>query len=143
MWGDISLLLWFVFLWWLVIFSIFSHACWPSVCLLRKNVYSGLLACGSINCSVTSYSCAIPWTIDHQIPLSIGFPRQDYWSRKGFPFLLWRIFPTQESNPGLLHCSQILYHLSYQGSPFRSSTHVLIRFWFFTELNEIFIYFRY
>ena len=101
-----------------MIFSIFSHACWPSVCLLRKNVYSGLLACESINCSVTSYSFAIPWTIDHQIPLSIGFPRQDYWSRKGFPFLLWRIFPTQESNPGLLHCSQILYHLSYQGSPF-------------------------
>ena len=27
------------------------------------------------------------------------------------------IFPTQESNPGLLHCSQILYGLSHQGSP--------------------------
>ena len=25
-------------------------------------------------------------------------------------------FPTQESNPGLLHCRQILYHLSHQGS---------------------------
>ena len=24
--------------------------------------------------------------------------------------LLWRIFPTQRSNPGLLHCRQILYH---------------------------------
>jgi len=31
--------------------------------------------------------------------------------------LLWRIFPTQGSNPGLLHCSQILYQLSYQGNP--------------------------
>ena len=30
--------------------------------------------------------------------------------------LQW-IFPTQESNPGLLHCRQILYQLSYQGSP--------------------------
>ena len=30
--------------------------------------------------------------------------------------LQW-IFPTQESNPDLLHCSQILYQLSYQGSP--------------------------
>ena len=31
--------------------------------------------------------------------------------------LLQRIFQTQESNPGLLHCRQILYHLSYKGSP--------------------------
>ena len=27
------------------------------------------------------------------------------------------IFPTQGLNPGLLHCRQILYQLSYQGSP--------------------------
>ena len=31
--------------------------------------------------------------------------------------LLQRIFPTQESNWGLLHCSLFLYQLSYQGSP--------------------------
>ena len=31
--------------------------------------------------------------------------------------LLQRIFPTQGSNWGLLHCRQILYQLSYQGSP--------------------------
>ena len=31
-------------------------------------------------------------------------------------FLLQRIFPTQGSNPGLLHCRQTLYHLSHQGS---------------------------
>ena len=31
--------------------------------------------------------------------------------------LLQRIFPTQESNQGFLHCRQILYQLSYQGSP--------------------------
>ena len=30
--------------------------------------------------------------------------------------LLQRIFLTQESNQGLLHCRQILYQLSYQGS---------------------------
>ena len=34
-------------------------------------------------------------------------------------FLQW-IFPTQESNRGLLHCRCILYQLSYQGSPTRS-----------------------
>ena len=31
--------------------------------------------------------------------------------------LLQRIFPTQESNQGLLHCRRILYQLIYQGSP--------------------------
>ena len=35
----------------------------------------------------------------------------------GICSLLQRIFPTQGSNPGLLHCGQILYHLSHQGSP--------------------------
>ena len=28
---------------------------------------------------------ATPWTIAHQAPLSMGFPRQEYWS--GLPFL--------------------------------------------------------
>ena len=31
--------------------------------------------------------------------------------------LLQGIFPIQESNPNLLHCRQILYHLSHQGNP--------------------------
>ena len=35
----------------------------------------------------------------------------------GCHFLLQGIFTTQESNPGLLHCRQILYQLSYKGSP--------------------------
>ena len=32
-------------------------------------------------------------------------------------FPLQGIFPTQESNPGLLHCRQMIYRLSYEGSP--------------------------
>ena len=35
----------------------------------------------------------------------------------GCHFLLQGIFPTQGSNPGLLHCRQVPYHLSHQGSP--------------------------
>ena len=31
--------------------------------------------------------------------------------------LLQGIFPTQESNQGLLHCGLVLYQLSHQGSP--------------------------
>ena len=34
--------------------------------------------------------------------------------------LLQGILPTQGLNPGLLHCRQILYHLSHQGSPISS-----------------------
>ena len=33
--------------------------------------------------------------------------------------LLQGTFPTQGSNPGLLHCRSILYQLSYQGSPMK------------------------
>ena len=35
----------------------------------------------------------------------------------GCHFLLQRIFPAQELNPGLLHCRQILYQQSYEGTP--------------------------
>ena len=38
-------------------------------------------------------------------------------SRVGCHALLQGVFPTQGSNPGLLHCRWILYHLSHQGSP--------------------------
>ena len=34
----------------------------------------------------------------------------------GSLFLLQGIFPTQGLNPGLLHCKQILYQLSHEGS---------------------------
>ena len=36
--------------------------------------------------------------------------------------LLQRIFPTQESNPGLLRCRQILYQLSHKESPVSMSS---------------------
>ena len=54
-----------------------------------------------------------PWTVACQAPLSMGFSRQVCWSVK--PFLSPGIFPTQALNPGLLHCRQILYHLSHSG----------------------------
>ena len=36
--------------------------------------------------SVVSDS-AIPWTVAHQAPLSLGLSRQEYWSGLPFPFL--------------------------------------------------------
>ena len=37
----------------------------------------------------------------------------------GCHVLLQGIFPTQGSNPGLLHCRWIRYQMSYQGSPIK------------------------
>ena len=42
-----------------------------------------------------------PQTVAHQAPLSMGFPKQEYWS--GLPFPPPGIFSTQGSNPSLLH----------------------------------------
>ena len=41
-------------------------------------------------------------------------------------FLLLRIFLTQVLNLGLLHCRQILYQLSYEGSPYISVNHLIV-----------------
>ena len=40
-------------------------------------------------------SFASPWTVAHQAPLSMGFPRQEYWG--GFPFPS----PGDLPNPGI------------------------------------------
>ena len=76
-------------------------------------------------CWVTKCCCCIsfvtPKTVACQASLSVGSPRQEYWS--GLPFLgagsqipNWVWLLTQELNLGLPHCRQTLYHLSYQGS---------------------------
>ena len=58
---------------------------------------------------------ATPWTVAYQVPLSMGFSRQEYWS--GLPFPSPGDLPNPGLNPGLLHCRQTLYRLSHQGSP--------------------------
>ena len=51
-----------------------------------------------------------PWTVvAQQAPLSMKFSMQEY-----SPFQ--EVLSTQGLNLGLLHCRQILYHLSHQGS---------------------------
>ena len=61
----------------------------------------------------------IPWSIAHQVPLSMGFPRQEYWN--GLPyFLLQGIFLTHGSNLCflyLLHWQADSLPLSHLGSP--------------------------
>ena len=52
-----------------------------------------------------------PWTIAHQAPPPLGLSRQGYWSGVPLPS------PGDLPHPGVLHCKQILYQLSYQGIP--------------------------
>ena len=56
--------------------------------------------------------------VAHQPPLSMGIPRQEYWSGLQFPppgdFLGPRIEPSSSVSP---HCRHILYCLSHRGSP--------------------------
>ena len=58
--------------------------------------------CDPMDCSPPRLLC--PW----------NFPGKN--TGVGSPSLLQGIFPTQGSNPGLLHCRQMLYCLSHQGS---------------------------
>ena len=57
-----------------------------------------------------------PWTVAHQGPPPVGFSRQQYW--RGLPFPSPGDLPDPGIEPGLLHCRQILYWLSYEGSKF-------------------------
>ena len=59
--------------------------------------------------------CATPWTVAYQALRSFSV-YGIFQARVGCHFLLQGIFPTQGSNPGLLHCRQMLYRLSHQGS---------------------------
>ena len=59
---------------------------------------------------------AMPWTLDCQGPVSMEISRQEN-TGVDSRSILWGIFPTQGSNPGLPHCRWILYCPSHRGSP--------------------------
>ena len=60
----------------------------------NKSVYVSL--------SVVSDSFVTPWTVAHQAPLSMRFPRQEYWSGLPFPF------PGDLPHPGIEPASPAL-----------------------------------
>ena len=62
----------------------------------------------------------IPWTVGCQVPQSMEFSRQEYWSGLLFPSP--GDVPDSRTEPMLLRCKQILYHLSHQGRPFHLLT---------------------
>ena len=66
-----------------------------------------------------------PWTIAYQVPLSMGFSRQEYWSWLPFPS------PGDLPHPGikslsLVHCRWILYHGGIGEAPESLFMHVNI-----------------
>ena len=90
-------------------------------------------------CRVDGLVCltlAIPWTVAHQAPQSMGFPRQEYWGGVPFPSpagvgchsLLQGTFPTQGSNLHALHARWILYCWASG-----DSLKYFIRDWFHSE----------
>ena len=50
----------------------------------------------------------IPWTVAHQASLSIGFPRQKYWSGLPFPTPGDLPYPTIEHEPPVLRVDSLL-----------------------------------
>ena len=54
------------------------------------------------------------WTVAHQVPLSMEFSSQEYWS--GLPFPTPGDLPITGIKPKLLHYGQILYYLCHQES---------------------------
>ena len=52
------------------------------------------------------------------------------------------IFPTQRSNPGLLHCKQVLYQLNHKGSPRLIYNSSIFSFSFKKKLQEVTSYLR-
>ena len=64
---------------------------------------------------LVTHSCPTLSDPMNQAPLSVEFSIQEHWS--GLPFPSPGDLPTQGLNSSLLHCRQILYHLSCQGSP--------------------------
>ena len=72
----------------------------------------GILTILLLSHSVVSNSVGPPWTVAHHAPLSVGFPRQEYWS---IPF------PGDISDLGIEPASPTLHvgslSLSHLGSP--------------------------
>ena len=73
------------------------------------------VCCAVISCFSRVRLFATPWAVAHQAICPWNSPGKN--TGVGCHALLQGIFPTQGCNPGFLHCRQILYCVSYQGSP--------------------------
>ena len=83
--------------------------------ILYQLSHQGSLPGGAAAAAVAKSLQSCPTLQPHRLYSPWDSPGQN--TGVGSLFLLQRIFQTQESNRCLLHCRQILNHLSYQGSP--------------------------
>ena len=79
---------------------------------IQRNGHHLQDCCLLFQCQIISDSFVTPRTVAHQAPLSMGFPRQEYWK-----ILLQGILPTPGLNLGFLHWQADSLSLSHLGSP--------------------------
>ena len=75
------------------------------ICCFSLTDFNIFCLCGGLVAKLC-LTLVTPWTVAWWAPLYMEFSRN---TGVGCHFLLQDIFLTQESNPGLLHCRQILY----------------------------------
>ena len=85
------------------------------LCTLAKAAYKALALCTVLIHSVVSDSLPLHGLQPTRLLCPWDSPGQN--TRMGSHSLLQGIFPTQESNPGVLPCRQIFYHLSHKRTP--------------------------
>ena len=101
-WGNNTFLASVIFWWLLAFLGLWPR--YPALCLGNPFAFpSSICTFPLLLFSRFSHVqlFATPWTVACQAPLSMGFPRQEYWS--GLPFPFQRIFLTQGWNLHLLH----------------------------------------
>ena len=77
--------------------------------------------CVCVSCSVASDS-ATPWTVAGQAPLSMEFPRQEYWNRQTFPS------PGDLPDPGITPGSPVICVYIYIYIYTHTHTHIYVTF---------------
>ena len=104
----------------------------------RSGICGGEELCRGDLVTKSCLTLVTPWTIACQAPLSMGLPRQKYWSKLPFPS------PGGIANPDLLNCRRILYQLSQQGCCEDScvvESNVFLSGLMFSTLESYFSYF--
>ena len=80
-----------------------------------------------------SDSFAIPWTVSHQAPLSVGFSRKEYWS--GLPFPSPGALPNPEIEPMSPALADRFFTAEPSGKPlgFKNTVQLTVeeKHWFF------------
>ena len=138
--------------WWLLLFIFFNKSIYFNWRLLTLQYCIGFAIHQHVSATGTQVfpilspppsslvldSFETPWTIAYQAPLSMGFPRQEYWSGLLFPSPGELLDPgIQPTSPALQADSLSLNHLGTQfdGRLYRNQ-YVLWHFWSMQKLSN-------